>query len=78
MSIFSQGRRLFRNMTTELQHYSKNDFSKYAGEWIALLDHELLAHGRILKEVYAEANAKAKGKTPFFLMVPKSADELIL
>jgi len=65
-------------LTAELKYYSQHDFSKYAGEWIALLDHELLAHGKNLKEVYEEANSKAKGKTPFFLMVPKSTDELVL
>jgi hypothetical protein len=65
-------------MATELKYYSQTDFSEYAGEWIALLDRQLLAHGKILKEVYAEATSKAKGKTPFFVMVPKSTDELIL
>jgi len=65
-------------LTTELQYYSKNDFSAYAGEWIALLDNKLIAYGKILKEVYAEANSKAKGKTPFFLKVPKTLEEMIL
>lgn len=67
-------------MATELQYYSQHDFSNYAGEWIALLDHEVIAHGKILKEVYAEANEKAKGKksAPFFLQVPRSPDALIL
>ncbi|MHB1907978.1 MAG: DUF5678 domain-containing protein [Nitrososphaerales archaeon] len=65
-------------MSAELKYYSHHDFSQYAGEWIALLDRELLAHGANLKEVYAEAYSKAKGKTPMFLKVPKTVEEIIL
>ena len=65
-------------MTDELQYYSKTDLSKYAGEWIAILDHEVIAHGKDLKKVYSEANEKAKGKEPFFMKVPKSEQTLIL
>lgn len=53
--------------------------SEYAGEWIALVDIEVVAHGKVLKDVYTEAYAKAKGKkAPFFLKVPKSLEEMIL
>lgn len=66
-------------MSTELQYYSSHDMSEYAGEWIALIGSEVVAHGKILKEVYSEANSKAKGRrAPFFMKVPKSLEEMIL
>ncbi|MHB1868753.1 MAG: DUF5678 domain-containing protein [Nitrososphaerales archaeon] len=65
-------------MATELQYYSKHDLSRFAGEWIAILDNEVISNGKVLKDVYAEANSKAKGKKPFFIRVPEFRDEMIL
>ncbi len=65
-------------MTTELQYYSKNDFSTYAGEWIAILDGEVISHGKNLKQVYAEANSKSKQEKPFFIRVPRLKVDQIL
>jgi|SRR5579864_53723 len=54
----------------ELQWYSKNDFSAYSGQWIALIDHELISHGPILKDVVEEAKKKSNGREPFYINVP--------
>ena len=58
----------------ELEFYSKNDFSRYVGQWIALDNEKLIAHGFILKEVFEEANSKSKN--PFFIKVPD--DSLVI
>lgn len=42
--------------------------SEYAGEWIALVDSEVVAHGKVLKDVYTEAYAKAKGQKSSLLL----------
>jgi Family of unknown function (DUF5678) len=65
-------------LATELQYYSKKDVSAYAGQWIALLDDQVIANGKKLKEVYAKANSKSKGQKPFFIRVPRSKIEQIL
>lgn len=65
-------------MSTELQYYSKKDLSGFAGEWIAILENEVISHGKNLKVVYAEANSKSKGQKPFFIRVPRSKIDQIL
>ncbi|MDE1822163.1 MAG: hypothetical protein KGJ23_04465 [Euryarchaeota archaeon] len=49
--------------------FSQN-LSVYAGEWVAVLRRHILAHGPKLKQVRAEAKAKAKGEHPLFYSVP--------
>jgi len=54
----------------ELQWYSKNDFSAYSGQWIALIGHELISHGPILKDVVEDAKKKSNGRELFYIDVP--------
>ncbi len=49
---------------------------KYAGEYIAILDESLVAHGRDLKQVFQEA--KKHGANPYIHKVPRSDKDLVV
>lgn len=42
------------------QYYIETDTSKYVGEWIAVADDRILAHGKNVKKVVTEANKTGK------------------
>ena len=42
------------------QYYIETDTSKYVGEWIAVAGDRILAHGKNVKKVVAEANKSGK------------------
>ena len=49
--------------------------NKYSGEWIALLDSEVIASGNSLKRVLS--NAKRITKNPLVIRVPKENEVLL-
>ncbi len=65
-------------MTQEFEAYLSIDSHRYEGDWIALLGDIIVAHGRDLRAVYAEALERCPGKTPLFTKVPESDETLIL
>lgn len=40
---------------SEYEFYMKADVSRYAGEWLAIVGNEIVAHGKTVKETLAEA-----------------------
>ncbi len=38
--------------------YMRADLSKYIGEWIAIADNEVVAHGKDIKTIYNQARKK--------------------
>ena len=40
------------------EFYLKADVSRYAGEWLAIVGTEIVAHGKTVKEALAEAERK--------------------
>jgi len=52
------------------QYFMEADVSKFSGEWIAVSDTEVLAHGRNLKEVAEEAKKASQGKKFLLARVP--------
>lgn len=57
---------------------SMEDVEQYKGKWIAVLDKEIIAEGRILSEVYLDAIKKSKGRTPLFEHIPEKLDKQTL
>lgn len=51
--------------------FSQN-LAVYTGQWVAVLDHTMLAHGSDLKRVFADAMKKAGDGRPLFYSVPSS------
>ncbi|MEK6824388.1 MAG: DUF5678 domain-containing protein [Nanoarchaeota archaeon] len=51
-------------------YFMETDISKYAGEWIAVAENRILAHGRNLKEVVERAKTLSGGKKFIIARVP--------
>jgi len=61
--------------STEAQFLASiEDIEPYRGKWIAILDSKIIAQGEDLKEVYKEAIAKSKDRTPLFNRIPAIGD----
>jgi hypothetical protein len=51
-------------------YYMETDISKYSGEWLAVAEDRILAHGKNLKEVVETATNISKGKKFLIARVP--------
>jgi len=51
-------------------YYMETDIGMYSGEWIAICNNEIVAHGLNVKEVAEEANRKCGGKKFLLARVP--------
>jgi hypothetical protein len=61
--------------SVESQFLETNDFSEFEGEWVAILDKKIVAHGKTLVEVYDKVEAIKLVRTPLFHRIPKK-DEI--
>ncbi len=59
-------------MTGNYEAYMSTNLEKYLGEWIAVAEGKIVAHGENPKEVYWEFKKKYPDKIPFLACVPKS------
>ena len=50
---------------------SKQDLSKYEGEWIIIARKSIVAHGQNLEKLYTEIDKKYPGEDRITLNVPK-------
>lgn len=66
------------SVTREFEFYAIADLSKHAGEWVAIVDHAVIATGKDLKQVLAEAGRKSRDKEPLIARVPLEDETLIL
>ena len=57
-------------LETNYQFFMESDVSQYIGEWIAIVDEKVIAHGRSIKEVAEKSKSLAKGKKALFARVP--------
>lgn len=51
-------------------YFMKTDVSMYIGEWSAVSDNKILAHGKNVKEFAAQAQKIAEGKKFLLARVP--------
>ena len=51
--------------------YIETDLSDYIGEWVAIVNREIVSHKKDVKEVYKEAKQKYPGKRPLLARVPE-------
>jgi hypothetical protein len=65
-------------MMPELQYHNKTDLSRFAGQWIAILHGDVVAHGTELKDVYEAAEKIARRERPLYTWVPVKDASLIL
>ncbi len=55
------------NPLEDLRHL---DLRQYKDEWIAIVDHRVVSHGKKMKEVYYDAKSRIPGKIPFMTKMP--------
>jgi len=57
-----------------MQNYSffaKTELSKFIGEWVAICNQEIVAHGKVLKDVLREAKQRYPRVKPLIVKVPE-------
>jgi len=54
------------------EFYMKADLHEHLGEWVAIVDEKIVAHGKSVKQVYAEAKKHFPDKIPFLACAPKA------
>lgn len=52
------------------QYYMEKDIDLYSGEWIAICEERIIAHGKNVKDVAEEAKNKSGGKKFLLARVP--------
>lgn len=62
--------------TEEINWFSKADFNKYAGKYVAIIGKKVVAFGENAKKVWEEAKKKFPDKTPTLAKIPK--EELLV
>lgn len=57
-------------MNKNYQFFIKTNVDQYIGEWIAVCNQKIVAHGREIKKVFSEAKEKCPKERPFLTKVP--------
>lgn len=60
-----------RNKSENYEFFIKMDTSKYKGEWIAIANKAVVAHGKDAEKVYKSAQKKVKNKEISLAKVPE-------
>jgi len=58
------------NLESNYQYFMETDISRYIGEWIAIYDKKIIAHGKNLKEVASKAKEVSGGRKFLLARVP--------
>lgn len=62
-----------QQIISNFESLSEDDLSKYAGEWVAILDGKIIINSKSFKEIYEFVENKYKGKK---LLIGKLPDAL--
>jgi len=60
--------------STEAQFLENEDFEKYQGKWVAILDKKIIAIGDTMSEAYEKSISVSSGRTPLFQRIPKKGE----
>lgn len=58
-------------MDKNYNFYMKTDIDPFIGEWVAICDEKIVAHGKDVKKVFSEAKEKCPKKRPLLTKVPE-------
>lgn len=59
-------------MNDNYAYYMKSNLEQYLGQWVAVVDSKVVAHGENAKEVYDQARKLYPAEVPLLSCVPKS------
>ena len=57
-------------MKQDYAYYLNANMKPYIGEWVAIVDKKVVAHGKDAKKVYDDAVKKTGGKRPLIARIP--------
>ncbi len=57
--------------STEAQFLESENFDQFEGEWVAILDKTVVAHGKNFSEVYEQVQDKKIVRTPLYHRIPQ-------
>jgi len=60
------------NIISNFESLSEERVTKYAGEWVAVVDNIIVAHAKSFKEVYDIVKKQYPGKRPLIGKLPES------
>lgn len=60
-----------QNIISNFESLSEEDISKYAGQWIAVIDNKIMAHSKLFKEVYEYVKSKYPKERPLIGKLPE-------
>lgn len=60
--------------SVESQLLENEDFSKYQGMWVAILDDKVIASGKTMIEVYDKVVEAKTVRTPLFQKIPEQGE----
>jgi len=52
------------------EFFMESDLGEYGGEWVAICDNKIVAHGKNVKQVFKDASEKCKDKRPLLTKIP--------
>jgi hypothetical protein len=64
-----------QSVSSNYKYFVKTDTSKFSGQWIALTDKKVVAHGKDAEKVYAQAKKMAGRKN---ISMAKAPDQQML
>ena len=56
-------------MDTNYQFFMKENMDKFIGEWVAICDKKVIAHGENVKEVFSQTKKKCPNKIPLITKI---------
>ena len=59
-----------QNIISNFESLSEKEMSTYAGEWIAVIDCKIVAHGKAFKEVYDSVKKNYPNQRPLIGKLP--------
>ncbi len=57
-------------MSKNYEFFLNADLKEFVGQWIAVVDDEIVAHGTDFSKVFKSVKQQFPSKTPFVAMVP--------
>lgn len=57
-------------MKREYEFFMRSNLSNYIGNWVAIVDDEVVASGKNVKEIYEKVKREYPEKKPLFTRIP--------
>lgn len=57
-------------MDKNYEFFMKTDVNRFIGQWVAVCNQKIVAHGKEVKEVFKEARAKCPKERPLITRIP--------